>query len=43
MLNRFHKPGFRVLATPYSEAREQTEERVPDGAARRPAVALLRR
>ncbi len=29
MLNRFHKPGFRVLATPYSEAREQTEERVP--------------
>ena len=29
MLNRFHKPGFRVLATPYSEAREQTQERVP--------------
>ena len=29
MLNRFHKPGFRVLATPYSEAREQTNEQVP--------------
>ena len=29
MLNRFHKPGFRVLATPYSEAREQSAEQVP--------------
>jgi enoyl-[acyl-carrier protein] reductase II len=29
MLNRFHKPGFRVLATPYSEAREQTTDQVP--------------
>jgi enoyl-[acyl-carrier protein] reductase II len=29
MLNRFHKPGFRVLATPYSEAREQTVEQIP--------------
>ena len=29
MLNRFHKPGFRVLATPYSEAREQSGEQVP--------------
>jgi enoyl-[acyl-carrier protein] reductase II len=29
MLNRFHKPGFRVLATPYSEAREQTTDPVP--------------
>jgi enoyl-[acyl-carrier protein] reductase II len=28
-LNRFHKPGFRVLATPYSEAREETLEQVP--------------
>jgi enoyl-[acyl-carrier protein] reductase II len=28
-LNRFHKPSFRVLATPYSEAREQSQERVP--------------
>ena len=37
MLNRFHKPRFRVLATPYSEAREQTERAGADGAARRPA------
>jgi len=29
MLNRFHKPGFRVLATAYSEAREQSLEQVP--------------
>ena len=29
MLNRFHKPGFRVLATPYSEAREQSTEQIP--------------
>src|SRR6187431_832406 len=29
MLNRFHKPGFRVLATPYSEAREQTTQQIP--------------
>ena len=29
ILNRFHKPGFRVLATPYSEAREQSGEQVP--------------
>jgi enoyl-[acyl-carrier protein] reductase II len=29
MLNRFHKPGFRVLATPYSEAREATTDPVP--------------
>ncbi|HLM19014.1 MAG TPA: nitronate monooxygenase, partial [Acidimicrobiia bacterium] len=29
MLNRFHKPGFRVLATPYSEAREETTEQIP--------------
>jgi enoyl-[acyl-carrier protein] reductase II len=29
MLNRFHKPGFRVLATPYSEAREQTTDQIP--------------
>ncbi len=29
MLNRFHKPGFRVLATPFSEAREQSGEQVP--------------
>jgi enoyl-[acyl-carrier protein] reductase II len=29
MLNRFHKPGFRVLATPFSEAREQSAEQVP--------------
>ena len=43
MLNRFHKPGFRVLATPYSEAREQTRGAGADGTARRPAVALLRR
>jgi enoyl-[acyl-carrier protein] reductase II len=28
-LNRFHKPSFRVLATPYSEAREQSNEQVP--------------
>ena len=28
MLNRFHKPGFRVLATPYSEALEQSQEQV---------------
>jgi enoyl-[acyl-carrier protein] reductase II len=28
-LNRFHKPGFRVLATPYSEAREETLDQVP--------------
>jgi enoyl-[acyl-carrier protein] reductase II len=28
-LNRFHKPGFRVLATAYSEAREQSNEQVP--------------
>jgi len=28
-LNRFHKPAFRVLATPYSEAREQTLDQVP--------------
>jgi enoyl-[acyl-carrier protein] reductase II len=28
-LNRFHKPGFRVLATPYSEAREQHSDQVP--------------
>jgi enoyl-[acyl-carrier protein] reductase II len=28
MLNRFHKPGFRVLATGYSEAREQSNEQV---------------
>jgi enoyl-[acyl-carrier protein] reductase II len=28
MLNRFHKPGFRVLATDYSEAREQSAEQV---------------
>ena len=28
-LNRFHKPSFRVLATPYSEAREQSGEQVP--------------
>jgi enoyl-[acyl-carrier protein] reductase II len=28
MLNRFHKPGFRVLATEYSEAREQHSEPV---------------
>src|SRR3954464_11824723 len=29
MLNRFHKPGFRVLATPYSEQREQSTDQVP--------------
>jgi enoyl-[acyl-carrier protein] reductase II len=29
MLNRFHKPGFRVLATPYSEAREETTDQIP--------------
>jgi enoyl-[acyl-carrier protein] reductase II len=29
MLNRFHKPGFRVLATPYSEAREQITDQIP--------------
>jgi enoyl-[acyl-carrier protein] reductase II len=28
MLNRFHKPGFRVLATPFSEALEQNQEQV---------------
>src|SRR6266540_2023699 len=28
-LNRFHKPSFRVLATPYSEAREQSSDQVP--------------
>ena len=28
-LNRFHKPSFRVLATPYSEEREQSNEQVP--------------
>lgn len=28
MLNRFHKPGFRVLATEFSEAREQSAEAV---------------
>ena len=28
-LNRFHKPGFRVLATPYSEEREKTLDQVP--------------
>ena len=41
-LNRFHKPGFRVLATPYSEEREQTRDQVPMAVARRPALALLR-
>src|SRR3954454_5026038 len=29
MLNRFHKPGFRVLATPYSEAREHNTDQIP--------------
>jgi enoyl-[acyl-carrier protein] reductase II len=29
MLNRVHNPGFRVLATSYSEAREQTTDQVP--------------
>jgi enoyl-[acyl-carrier protein] reductase II len=29
MLNRFHKPGFRVLATPYSEEREETYDQIP--------------
>ena len=29
MLNRFHKPGFRVLATPYSEEREQSTDQIP--------------
>jgi enoyl-[acyl-carrier protein] reductase II len=29
MLNRFHKPGFRVLATAYSEEREQTYDQIP--------------
>ncbi len=33
-LNRFHKPGFRVLATPYSEAREETHDPVPMAGAR---------
>jgi enoyl-[acyl-carrier protein] reductase II len=28
-LNRFHKPSFRVLATPYSEEREQHADPVP--------------
>ena len=28
-LNRFYKPSFRVLATPFSETREQHGERVP--------------
>jgi enoyl-[acyl-carrier protein] reductase II len=28
-LNRFHKPSFRVLATDYSEAREQSNQQVP--------------
>jgi enoyl-[acyl-carrier protein] reductase II len=28
-LNRFHKPSFRVLATPYSEERERSNEQVP--------------
>jgi len=28
MLNLFYKPGFRVLATPYSEALEQSQEQV---------------
>jgi enoyl-[acyl-carrier protein] reductase II len=28
-LNRFHKPSFRVLATPYSEEREERAEQVP--------------
>ncbi len=27
-LNRWHKPSFRVLATPFSEALEQSDERV---------------
>jgi enoyl-[acyl-carrier protein] reductase II len=27
MLNRFHKPGFRVLATPFSERLEQSTDR----------------
>ena len=43
MLNRFHKPGFRVLATPYSEAPRAEQRAGADGAARRPPVALLRR
>jgi enoyl-[acyl-carrier protein] reductase II len=30
-LNRWHKPGFRVLATPRSEAQEQKEEQVALG------------
>jgi len=30
-LNRWHKPGFRVLATPRSEAHERLEEQVPLG------------
>lgn len=29
MLNRFHKPGFRVLATPYSEERETSTDPIP--------------
>jgi enoyl-[acyl-carrier protein] reductase II len=28
MLNRHHKPGFRVLATPVSEAMEQSSEQI---------------
>jgi enoyl-[acyl-carrier protein] reductase II len=28
-LNRFHKPSFRVLATPFSEERERSPDRVP--------------
>jgi enoyl-[acyl-carrier protein] reductase II len=31
MLNRFHKPGFRVLATPLAERLEQSTERVTMG------------
>src|SRR6187549_1465749 len=30
-LNRWHKPGFRVLATPRSEAHERLEDQVPLG------------
>ena len=42
-LNRFHKPSFRVLATPYSEAREQSDEQVPMASLEGLLDALLRR
>ena len=42
MLNRFHKPGYRVLATPLSEAHEEAADRGGARLARRHLPPLLR-